>query len=189
VSTQRVWFTADTHLGHNNIIRYCKRPFSSHEEMEEVMLERFNKVLRKGDLLYHLGDVAWSEYELGGFFGRLNTRSVHLILGNHDNRKEEEYKRHFQWVGQGKKVNVERVPVLLYHYPIRSWQSKGRGGYHLYGHCHGTVEPGLDRSMDVGVDTHNYSPWSWDEVHERLKDIPMFSTHVQRDHHNTEVRG
>lgn len=174
-SNQRVFFTADTHLGHDNIIKYCKRPFASHEEMGEVMLERFNKVLRKGDLLYHLGDVSWSSYPLGKFFGRLNTNQVHLILGNHDQLKEAEYLRTFKSVSTSKKVVVGSIPVLLFHYPIRSWASKGRGGYHLYGHCHGVIEPGIDRSMDVGVDTHDFSPWSFEEVHERLKEKPIFA--------------
>jgi calcineurin-like phosphoesterase family protein len=174
-SQQRVFFTADTHLGHNRIIEYCKRPFTSHEDMEEVMLERFNKVLRRGDLLFHLGDVCWSSYDLARFFGKLNTNQVHLVLGNHDGKKLSEYEKHFVWVGQMKKIIVSGMPLALCHYPMRSWLAKAHGGYHLYGHCHGAVEPGLDRSMDVGVDTHDYSPWAWEEIHERLKDLPIYS--------------
>jgi len=37
-----VWFTADFHFGHKNIIRYCDRPFASVEQMNEIILERLN---------------------------------------------------------------------------------------------------------------------------------------------------
>ena len=46
-----IWFTADLHLGHTNIIKYCRRPFGSAEEMNEVILERFNSVISPGDPL------------------------------------------------------------------------------------------------------------------------------------------
>lgn len=34
-----IYFTADTHFGHENIIRFCDRPFVSAEEMDEVLIE------------------------------------------------------------------------------------------------------------------------------------------------------
>ncbi len=37
-----IWFTADFHLGHKNIIRYCNRPFETVEEMNQAILERLN---------------------------------------------------------------------------------------------------------------------------------------------------
>jgi len=39
-SMSSVWFTADFHLGHFNIIRYCHRPFASVEEMDNAICER-----------------------------------------------------------------------------------------------------------------------------------------------------
>lgn len=168
-----IFFSADLHLGHSRIIQYCNRPFSGHEEMGEAILDRFNSVIKRGDMLYIIGDVAWSTYNQREFFDRLNTRAVHLILGNHDKHKPSEYAAHFQWVGDYKKITVNKVPVVLFHYPIRSWNGKGQGGYHLYGHCHNTL-PGIGRSMDVGVDTNGFYPYSWEDVDKRLRDIPIF---------------
>lgn len=55
-----VWFTADTHFGHANIIRYCKRPFASAAEMDEVLLRHINERVGVEDVLYHLGDFLFA---------------------------------------------------------------------------------------------------------------------------------
>jgi len=179
------WFTADTHLGHGRIIEYCKRPFFNSEEMEEVTLHRFNEVLRPGDTLFHLGDIAWSSYPLERFFSRLRTKQVQLILGNHDRKKHSEYSKHCTWVGDLKGVTLPGGYAVLCHYPLRSWNRKGHGSVHLYGHVHGNL-PGHDRSLDVGVDTKNFYPWHWDEIRDRLKDVPLFSDR-DPDHHTPSI--
>jgi calcineurin-like phosphoesterase family protein len=51
-----IWFTADFHLGHKNIIRYCNRPFQTVEEMNQEILERLNSRVKANDILYFLGD-------------------------------------------------------------------------------------------------------------------------------------
>jgi calcineurin-like phosphoesterase family protein len=177
-----IWFTADTHLGHSRIIEYCKRPFRDHIEMNAAILDRFNSVIKPGDTLYHLGDVAWSTYPLGEFFGRLNTKQVHLIYGNHDNRKESEYARFVCWQGHYKQVHTERARFRLFHYPMRSWEGKGHGAIHLFGHCHNSLPP-HDRSMDVGVDTHNFYPWNLEEILVKFQGVPNFSE-GDRENHN-----
>lgn len=51
-----IWFTADFHFGHSNIIRYCNRPFRNVEEMDRTILERLNASVKVNDILYFLGD-------------------------------------------------------------------------------------------------------------------------------------
>ena len=51
------WFTADTHLGHRRILEYCKRPFSCVEEMDEVIVENINSLVKPNDMLIHLGSI------------------------------------------------------------------------------------------------------------------------------------
>ena len=51
-----IWFTADFHLGHKNIIHYCNRPFETTEEMNQAILERLNACAKANDILYFLGD-------------------------------------------------------------------------------------------------------------------------------------
>jgi calcineurin-like phosphoesterase family protein len=45
-----VWFAADFHLGHKNIIRYCNRPFDTVEEMNRAILERLNSLVKANDV-------------------------------------------------------------------------------------------------------------------------------------------
>ena len=51
--------TADPHLGHANIIRYCKRPFKNVKEMNEKIIKNFNDILKEDDVLYCVGDYCF----------------------------------------------------------------------------------------------------------------------------------
>ena len=64
--------------------------------------------------------------------------------------------------------------VYLSHYAHVVWQASHKGVYHLYGHSHGNLEAWRERtipsalSFDVGVDVHDFRPWSWEEIHAGL---------------------
>ena len=59
-SKQGIRFTSDTHFGHNNIIKFCKRPWKTTEEMNEALIERWNSVVKPDDIVFHLGDFAFA---------------------------------------------------------------------------------------------------------------------------------
>jgi calcineurin-like phosphoesterase family protein len=65
---------------------------------------------------------------------------------------------------------VGKQGIVLCHYARRVWPHSGRGAWHLYGHSHGNLpdEP-LSLSMDVGVDTHIFLPWHFEEVKEIME--------------------
>lgn len=52
-----IYFTADTHFGHENVIRFCDRPFSSANEMDEAMIANWNARVKGDDTVYVLGDM------------------------------------------------------------------------------------------------------------------------------------
>lgn len=54
-SMRDVWFTADFHFGHFNIIRYCNRPFANSQEMDDVICERVNACAKPSDVLFFSG--------------------------------------------------------------------------------------------------------------------------------------
>lgn len=89
----KIYFTADLHYGHINIIKgqsvwknkNACRDFSSVEEMNEKIIESINNIVTKYDTLYILGDVAFKNiYSLVDLMKKIRCKNVHLILGNHD---------------------------------------------------------------------------------------------------------
>ena len=49
---------ADLHLGHENIIKYCNRPFKDANHMNETIVNNWNSVVSDGDIVYILGDFS-----------------------------------------------------------------------------------------------------------------------------------
>ena len=160
------WFTSDTHFFHKNIIHYCGRPFSSVEEMNEVLVENWNKVVKPGDVVYHLGDVAmgYKSGELEALWPRLNG-SKRLIVGNHDE---------IPYLSKGgffKKVKMWRVwndkPLLFTHVPVHESSIHERildvGGVNVHGHTHNNGSPEGPYKC-VCVELTNYTPVNLEEL-------------------------
>lgn len=164
------FFTADTHFDHANIIHYSNRPFASVEEMNEALIERWNKVVRPTDTVWHLGDFAFSQVRqrVEHLVSRLNGMKS-IVWGNHDKRGLH-YKANWNLNHDITEIKVNGEHVVLCHYPMRSWNRQSHGSYMLYGHVHGTTQS-IRRSLDVGVDCWSYAPVSFDEVVERLKPL------------------
>ena len=154
-----IWFTADEHFNHKNIIEYCNRPFISVEEMNALLVYNFNSVVGEKDETYHLGDFAFARNP-NQFLKLLNGKH-YLVKGNHDHKNVT---GQFNWVKDTHKFNYDKRAIFLSHYAHRSWPNQHHGCIHLYGHSHGTLVPALPNSMDVGVDTNNYFPYSVEEI-------------------------
>ena len=166
-----IYFTSDTHYSHKNIIKYSNRPFSSVEEMNESLIDNWNKIVKPGDCVYHLGDLGFTKEELmSSIVRRLNGQKF-LIFGNHDKnlRKAENVLKYFVWSKDYFELNVqvkgEKQKIVLAHYPFLTWNKSHHGSWHLHGHCHGTLPVNMSaKRIDVGVDCFNYTPVSIDEI-------------------------
>jgi len=80
------WYVSDLHYFHKNIIHLQDRPFKSVEEMNEALIENWNKYVAKGDVVYVIGDFSFGKYdETKALVEKLNGVKV-LIRGNHDSR-------------------------------------------------------------------------------------------------------
>lgn len=174
----KTWFVADTHFGHINILKHCKRPFSSIEEMDDSLIEAWNAKVTQQDTVYHLGDVAWrfAERYLDKLKGRL-----HLISGNHDHKDTRKLAR---WLSVQPFLELKDSVaglIVLCHYPLHVWNRSHYGTWHLHGHCHGSLRCPGGRMLDVGVDAlPGYAPIELSEIAEQMsKKVPR-----QVDHHN-----
>lgn len=80
---QRIWLTADLHLGHKNVLSYCARPFLSVGDMDEALSRQLGKV-GPDDWLVMVGDVAMGDHiACFPLLRRVPGRKV-LVVGNHD---------------------------------------------------------------------------------------------------------
>lgn len=162
---QKIFFSADHHFGHENILKYCNRPFSSVEEMDEVFISNWNKVIKDSYTVYYLGDFTMGGYKrFVEYYSRLNG-NILFVCGNHDNW--------FKYLQKDKalppivELYVEKELFVLSHYPMREWKNSYHNSIHLHGHCHGNITEELKNSFDVGVDCWNYFPVSIEEILEK----------------------
>lgn len=166
-----IWVISDTHFQHDNIIKFCNRPFVGAGQMDEHMIERWNSVVKPGDKVYHLGDVYFgSWYFADKILGRLNGKK-RLIVGNHDDLKSKVLHNHFQ------KISMWRIfkefGLLLTHVPVHpdnisSIGKKNDGTpYHeltnVHGHIHNNPSP-EGRYKCVCVEQIDYTPVNIEEL-------------------------
>jgi calcineurin-like phosphoesterase family protein len=124
-----VFFIADPHLGHKAIAKY--REFvSSTESNTEFFIKQWKATVRKKDLVFMLGDVAFDEASLDVIDSMLG-RKV-LISGNHDNmvsmlHKTQVFEEIHGMIGYKK--------IWLTHCPIHPDEMRGRAG-NVHGHVH-----------------------------------------------------
>ena len=135
-------YIADLHFDDESIIAYDNRPFDSVEEMNEVLITKWNRaVTDPNDLTWILGDFCrgdagrWKEH-----LSRLNGRKA-LILGNHDDPNiAAALKPLLEEVCEYREILDGDRHVVLCHYPILGFRDHYFGWYHLYGHVHSSYE-------------------------------------------------
>ena len=96
-----IFFTADLHFGHTNVIRMCDRPFQSIEEMDEMLIANWNQTVKRNDEIYIIGDLMLkgSADVAHSYLSRLNGRK-YFIAGNHDKflQNMDRYPDDFVWI-------------------------------------------------------------------------------------------
>lgn len=172
MGTSKIFFTSDTHFGHENIIEYDKRPFKDADEMDKCLIDNWNsKVKMKNTQIYHLGDFAYkSRYAIEYYLNRLYGQ-VHIIFGNHDDKGARRFKDLFLTAQEMAYISINDQRMTLYHYAQRTWRNSHYGSWQLFGHSHGRMDP-WGKSFDVGVTPNNYTPLSFEEVEAKMATLP-----------------
>ncbi len=174
-----IFFTADHHFDHQNIIKYCARPFAGVNEMNEEMVRRWNSVVKPEDTVYYLGDFSMAERPIEHFGRQLNGEK-RLIIGNHDRchpRKQNSALVQATYREAGftsfdveLKLRIAGQEVLLNHFPYfaaepaagyvvkhQDLRPKDQGLWLLHGHVHEKWKV-KDRMINVGVDAWDFYP-------------------------------
>jgi len=180
-----IWFTADLHFNHVGVIKYCNRPWSTVEDMNEGLIHKWNSVVKQQDTVYVVGDFAFrGKANIEDILSRLKGKK-HLIEGNHDrqNRLKANEKALFESISQYIEITIQdsdaikgRRRITLCHYAMMTWRERNIGSFMLHGHSHGNFKNevfcplcgenviGDCYRLDVGVDCHNYFPVSYEKV-------------------------
>lgn len=178
-----IYFTSDTHFGHANILQYCKRPFSTVEEMNEELCKRWNSRVGPSDIVYHLGDFAMGPRS-NILFRKSLQGTVILIRGNHDRKpsimKEEagfdEVHSNLTIQLDGYKLYLTHIPVHLpddlddrKHDPKLTSPVPTDVDFVLCGHVHEKWKR-KGNTINVGVDVSDFYPLTLSQLLEREHD-------------------
>lgn len=177
-STATIFFIADTHFNHDNIIKYCNRPFISSEDQTNKLIENWNSVVKDDGIVFVLGDFfffynpkEWNEKNTIRFVNETNecTKILsqlkghkYLIKGNHDVRSDKQYyEMGFEFVSS--------YPIIYDNFYILSHEplllSNTTPYFNLYGHVHNDPRfEDTSTSKCVSVERINYTPISLKQI-------------------------
>ena len=179
-----LFFTSDTHWCHENILKFCKRPFSSIEEHDKVLIDNWNSVIGPDDTVFHLGDFCFGGFPKWKEIREQLNGHIILIVGNHDRKNlTAGAQALFDYVTYQMQITVDGRTVYLNHFPFLCFAhsdpklySDNNLAFSMYGHVHSGPNSNSDDNgrlqylyptqYDVGVDNNNYYPISWQKVNE-----------------------
>lgn len=163
----RAFFFADPHHNHEKIIKYCNRPFKDVIEMNKKLILNWNNTVSKHDKVFLLGDFAFGTVEQVIEIGQQLQGHKTLILGNHDKKSLEVYRRAgFE--------EVCRYPILWNDFYILSHAPKfiteSSPYFNIFGHVHNdpAYKDYSSNSFCVSAERINYTPISFDEIRKRV---------------------
>ena len=173
-----IFYIADIHFGHQKIFDYCNRPFYSLEEMEKIIIEKWNNKVKQNDVVYILGDIAnENDKNSVDIYKKLNGEK-HLIAGNHDYLLLDYIIKSgiFKSIKHIDLIKDSGHKVCVCHYPMLDWLEYNNGSILIYGHIHNkTIKNGYEYKQikdyysdkpayNCGVDVIDFEPRTLKEL-------------------------
>jgi calcineurin-like phosphoesterase family protein len=168
-----IYYIADIHFGHKNVIRFDERPFADVEEMNKIMIENWNARVTNKDDVYYVGDFAYRSSEDPISYLKQLKGKKHLIVGNHDRDllKSDKVSQYFESIEKIMNISDNGRYVVLCHYPMASWEKSAHGSWHVYAHIHNNIGyptydlmKTFDHALNAGCMINNYMPSTLDEM-------------------------
>lgn len=167
-----IYFIADTHFGHQNVIRFNNRPFSTVEEMDAALIHNWNEKVHQNDTVYVLGDMFYRCRYAEDILKKLHGKK-HLIIGNHDGSwLNETTRKYFESISPYTETTDGRHALTLCHYPLLTYHHDTKA-YMIHGHLHNNTNVDLfpqlvkrERVLNAGVDLNGFMPVTFDELFE-----------------------
>lgn len=164
-----IYFISDTHFNHSNIIEYCNRPFNDIKEMNDTLINNWNSIVKKDDIVYHLEDFALADEEkLKELYSKLNGTII-LIRGNHDGKSAKYYEEiGFKGLTNAP-IKLDEYKLILSHTPVPDTKiPKGYINIHIHNKKlidgYPTKIYSTDKHINVSVDAINFKPINIGEI-------------------------
>jgi len=176
-----IFFTSDHHFGHQKIIEYCNRPFSSVEEMGTKLVDNWNLVVKPVDIVYYLGDFCLGNVDFGkDIVSQLNFKKLILAgRGNHDLSDAKMSLMGFDEVWPRLFFTYKDYNFILKHKPFSQEELLATSSIlQICGHRHSKKEQHIFYNKhiltyDVGVDSHDYTPINIETIINELKNANL----------------
>lgn len=161
----RVYFIGDLHLGHDNIINFCRHQFESIQHHDETIVEIWNSIVKPKDVVYVMGDLAFRREKIK--YARYLNGNKHIILGNHDDMPIMDYiEAGFSRIEGAFKYKE----FILTHVPVHPSCLEFGWKYNIHGHIHDPSKNIDDpRYFNVCADMNNLAPISLEEIRSKIK--------------------
>jgi calcineurin-like phosphoesterase family protein len=149
------WVIGDTHWGHNNIIRYSRRP----EDHDALMIANWKELVKPSDIVLHLGDVYFKnpalveEADLPG--------QIYFLRGNHDKDAAIHALREIGWhLIAPFQYQIGKWRFVFTHWPLETLEANT---INVHGHTHTLPDRG-GYYINLSVERWNYAPQSLESV-------------------------
>jgi calcineurin-like phosphoesterase family protein len=132
-----IFFIGDTHIGHQNILKFEpeNRPFETIDEHDQILCNNWNSVIGPDDIVWHLGDVFFgSDERVKTYLQQLNGHK-YLVMGNHDRIVPGNKEVLLQFFEKIYGVAYYKDGILS-HIPIHPAQLESRFKFNIHGHMH-----------------------------------------------------
>jgi len=207
-NNQKIWFSSDFHLGHQKNFIWESRGYASYEAHTDGVINKLNQEVKYNDILFYLGDFCLNSSDslFESYISRINCQNIYMLWGNHNNPVFRIYKnevkkqfgrddinvyplkyRNVTFLGDYFEINLNRVSIIMMHYPISIWNYMKEGAYMLCGHSHynyiQSQASNLNgKILDVGWDGIG-GPYSFEMVNQIMKTKKI----KVEDHHNKNL--
>ena len=166
--------TSNLQLGRPAAIDIYDRPFKDVDEMTQHIINSWNSVVGKEDLVYHLGNFAWDPKTAQDAISQLNGQ-IWFIMGEHDAPIAELWSK--KMLPSNCKVERQIMPLelmqtTLSYWPLRDWPRRADGFWSVIGHPDKTYKSDpKQKVINVSTDLWKFKPQELPKLLGIFKDL------------------
>ncbi len=170
----KIFFTADTHFGDSNIIRYENRTFSDIENMDRTIIKNWNDTVSENDKVFLLGDFSAYDFKKSREICHSLNGEKFLVMGNHDTENEQYY---YECGFSG----ISRYPIIYENFWILSHEplyiNRNMPYANIFGHVHANpiYKDYSEQSFCVSIERTDYKPVEFDEIKRRIIEMGKYN--------------